>query len=83
MSGWNHQDSGPVPQPARGITRHHTPRNFLGKRLIGFVLPKIMTQVVPDRDYSRRFAFIATFLVGSAKNRTAQVPSNLACAHPG
>jgi hypothetical protein len=35
------------------------------------------------RDYSRRFAFTATLLVGSAKNRTAQAPSNLACAHPG
>jgi hypothetical protein len=35
------------------------------------------------RDYSRRFAFTATFLVDSAKNRTAQAPSNLACAHPG
>jgi Sulfite exporter TauE/SafE len=35
------------------------------------------------RDYSRRFAFTATLLVGSAKNRTAKAPSNLACAHPG
>jgi hypothetical protein len=34
-------------------------------------------------DYSRRFAFTATLLVGSAKNRTAQAPSNPACAHPG
>jgi hypothetical protein len=49
----------------------------------GFVLPKITTQVVSHRDYSRRFAFTATLLVGSAKNRTAQAPSNLACAHPG
>ena len=53
------------------------------RELAGFVLPKITTQVVSHRDYSRRFAFTATLLVGSAKNRTAQAPSNLACAHPG
>src|ERR1700747_688870 len=45
------------------------------RELAGFVLPKITTQVVSHRDYSRRFAFTATLLVGSAKNRTTQASS--------